>query len=387
MKKLIFVLIAAIGMNAHADAAADLATKIAADKDAYIRGYADTVYQRYTDAVTGAKNLDLQVQAFVVNPTDEGLQNLKKEWIAARPAYELTEVYRFYDGPIDGSNGPEGDINGWPLDEAYIDYVVGQPNVGIVNDAKDYPSLTPDVLLGLNALDGEKNLSTGWHAIEFLLWGQDLSSTGPGNRPYTDYVDGQGKNADRRREYLSSVSALLVQQLESVQVQWVNGDKNDYQASFVNDPTKFESILTGVIQLAGDELSGERMQVAYDSKLQEDEHSCFSDTTSYDLYNGYEGIRLVLTEQYNGVSFLDILRLKDAALADTIQARVDDLEAKFTAFKDLPIVFDQVIQNDTDRVLMKSIIDELKGYKDETDPTKDITGLSEYVTQASDELK
>ena len=33
--------------------------------------------------------------------------------------------------------------------------------------------------------DVETNVATGYHAIEFLLWGQDLNGTGPGagNRP------------------------------------------------------------------------------------------------------------------------------------------------------------------------------------------------------------
>lgn len=38
----------------------------------------------------------------------------------------------------------------------------------------------------LHMLDGvQANVATGYHAIEFLLWGQDLNGTNPGagNRP------------------------------------------------------------------------------------------------------------------------------------------------------------------------------------------------------------
>jgi hypothetical protein len=60
----------------------------------------------------------------------------------------------------------------------------------------------------LSARDGEENVAAGWHAIEFPLWGQDLSETSPGNRSFEDYVDGKRSNADRRRQYLKVVTSL-----------------------------------------------------------------------------------------------------------------------------------------------------------------------------------
>ena len=48
--------------------------------------------------------------------------------------YSPTEVFRFYGGPIDDDNGPEGLLNAWPLDEVFIDYVLGNPDAGIIND-------------------------------------------------------------------------------------------------------------------------------------------------------------------------------------------------------------------------------------------------------------
>ena len=68
--------------------------------------------------------------------------------------------------------------------------------------------------------DIEANVATGYHAIEFLLWGQDLNGTGPGagKRPATDYrrANCTGGNCDRRAAYLKAATDLLVSDLEEM---------------------------------------------------------------------------------------------------------------------------------------------------------------------------
>ena len=154
--------------------------------------YADIVYASYSDSVTTAQDLDTEILSFLNAPSQAGLTSAQDAWKASREPYLQTEVYRFYDGPIDNpETGVEGMLNAWPLDEAYIDYTVDDSSAGIIND----PSITidADTLMSLNEQGGEENIATGFHAIEFLLWGQDLSSDSAGTRPYTDFVtDGSG---------------------------------------------------------------------------------------------------------------------------------------------------------------------------------------------------
>ncbi|WCC43782.1 imelysin family protein [Tenacibaculum finnmarkense] len=58
-----------------------------------------------------------------------GLKLAKTDWLAARDIYGQTEVYRGSNGPIDSEGkeawviNNEGQMNAWPLDEGYIDYV------------------------------------------------------------------------------------------------------------------------------------------------------------------------------------------------------------------------------------------------------------------------
>ena len=179
-----------------------------------IAHYAAGVYSSYQASLAAAKQLDTAVDAFVSSPDAATLESAKSAWIAARTPYGLTEAFRFYGGPIDNEEtGPEGQINGWPLDEQYIDYTVDSPDSGIINNTADFPEITKEVLAEANEQGGEANLSTGWHAIEFLLWGQDLNGTGPGAgaRPASDYdlKSCSHGNCDRRAAYLRAATALL----------------------------------------------------------------------------------------------------------------------------------------------------------------------------------
>ncbi len=246
--------------------------------------------------------MDAAIDAFVADPTDETLEAAKQAWLAARDDYGLTEAFRFYGGPIDDEEtGPEGLINAWPLDEAYVDYVEGDDTAGIVNDPDSYPTIDAELITSLNEEGGEANISTGWHAIEFLLWGQDLSADGAGARPVADYTE--AANADRRLTYLTVTSDLLLEHLSGLVEAWAP-DAENYRAEFVaQEPDEaLVDIITGVGELTRGELAGERMNVAYEERSQEDEHSCFSDNTTTDLVANERGIEMVITGAYPGAA-------------------------------------------------------------------------------------
>ncbi|HRE03560.1 MAG TPA: imelysin family protein, partial [Ilumatobacteraceae bacterium] len=199
-------------------------------KDA-VATYASGVYASYSATLASATAMDVAIDAFVAAPSDATLTAAKNAWLAARNDYGSTEAFRFYGGPIDDEeDGPEGLINAWPLDEAYIDYVEGDAEAGIVNNPDDYPTIDADVLTEANEKDGETNISTGWHAIEFLLWGQDLNEDGPGDRPVEDYTT--NPNADRRGTYLAVASDLLLEHLQGLVDAWAP-DATNYRAEFL----------------------------------------------------------------------------------------------------------------------------------------------------------
>jgi putative iron-regulated protein len=329
-------------------------TAQAAAPEQVVKAYAERVYSDYSDSVTAAQKLMEAVEAFLADPTDANLDAAKTAWIDSRRVYSPTEAYRFYAGPIDSEEGPEGLINAWPLDEVYIDYVVGKPDAGIINNPKAYPVIDEDLLTSLNEKDGEKNISTGFHAIEFLLWGQDMNPNGPGRRPVKDYVIGVGKNAERRRAYLQTATALLIQHLDSVRNQWAPDAA--YRKGFEGAPAQdsLRKILTGAFRLAGDELAHERIFVAYDTQQQEDEHSCFSDTTHLDILYNFEGIKRVLTAADGPLSLIEA---RDSASAQALLAALATTEA---AVHSIPAPFDRAIYSPEGRAALLETVTQLE---------------------------
>jgi len=310
----------------------------AASPSTVVQRYADQAHADYTASLESALSLQDSIENFLNAPSPESLAQARAAWIEARKAYSPTEVYRFFEGPIDGVDGPEGFINAWPLDEAYIDYVEGSEGSGIINNLAAYPEITKELLVSLNESEGETNISTGFHAIEFLLWGQDLDENGPGNRPFTDYVPGIGKNAERRSAYLAAAAELLVEHLLFVAQGWK--PLGPYALSFTDPQGSNESlrkILLGAYRLAGDELAHERMFVAVEAQQQEDEQSCFSDTTHLDILYNFLGVKKVLTAQGGP---LDLIKGENAEAAEHLKERLRLAEL---AVRDVPAPFDQAI--------------------------------------------
>jgi putative iron-regulated protein len=363
---------AACGDDSGDDASTDT-TKAAAEYElqpeaaqAAVDTYADLVYKSYSDVVDGTAALNTAIDRLTDAPTEATLAAAKQAWLDARALYGPTEAFRFYDGPIDDpEDGPEGQINAWPLDEAYIDYVQGDAEAGIVNDVAGVPEITTDVLVAANEKDGETNISTGWHAIEFLLWGQDLSDDGPGNRPVTDYTT--APNAQRRATYLSLLGQLLLDDLTSVRDQWAP-DADNYRADFVADPDQaISDIFRSMGALSQGELAGERIGVAYDSKDQEDEHSCFSDNTTVDILGNAKGIRMVYTADHPGIdgpSLSDAVKAVAPELDAALLASLDDNVAKAEA---LEAPFDQLFLGDDDAPGRVELLALITGLQDQGD--------------------
>ena len=310
------------------------------DEREAVEHYAAGVEAAYQASLASATELDAAIDAFVADPTDETLEAAKQAWLTARDDYGLTEAFRFYGGPIDNEEtGPEGQINAWPLDEAYIDYVEGDEAAGVINDTATYPTIDAELITSLNEQGGEANISTGWHAIEFLLWGQDLSADGPGARPVTDYTE--APNADRRATYLVTASDQLLADLSSMVEAWAP-DADNYRATFVEQEPEesLAAIITGIGELTRGELAGERMNVAYSERSQEDEHSCFSDNTTSDLLANELGIRMVITGEYPGLEGPGLMALFEAADEDAAGALSESVDGAVGALEAIPAPFD-----------------------------------------------
>ena len=309
------------------------------DAKPQVDAYIDLGRVAYAASGDAAQTLEHTIQAFLDKPDETTLSAARVAWVKARPAYLMTEAFRFSDGPIEAL---EGQINAWPMNEAAIDYVKDNPKAGIINASTD--PLTIEAIVKANGADDEANVTTGWHAVEFLLWGQDLSNDGPGARPATDYVAGTPAN-DRRRLYLHLVAEQLEQDIKSVAAAWADVSKNGYAAklSALEPREVLGRMLNGMAILAGSELMSARMAVGLDSGDQEDEHSCFSDTTHQDFVYDLQGIKDIWTGDADGKSRVgldELVKSIDPATAATIDALLADAETKIAALGD---PWDQVL--------------------------------------------
>ena len=343
---------------------------VAGLKTAVVAHYAEIMAAEYADSVALARELQTRIDALVAQPSAETLAAARTAWIQCRTPYSQSEVARFYDGPIDGV---EGYINAWPIDENYLDYTVDMPDVGIINQTKAFPLITRDVLVGANEREGEKTVSTGFHAIEFLLWGQDLYADSPGRRPYTDYVagpTGPGRSAARRGLYLRLLAGLLVDQLQTVAAEWAPNNPHNYRARLLGLPpdAALTAILTGLGNLGSAELYGERLLVPYTTRSQENEESCFSDTTHLDLRNNELGFQNICQGRYQrndgtvlaGPGLVTLVEAVDPRAANALQKRVATAVAAVAA---IPPPFDQaMLGNDKTpgRVAIKQALDALQ---------------------------
>jgi putative iron-regulated protein len=334
--------------------AAVFALPAAADTDpkAVIATYADIALAGYEDALTTAKALDAAADALIAKPSADTLAAAREAWKAARIPYQQTEVYRFGNAIVDDW---EGRVNAWPLDEGLIDYVdpaygtesdentlytanvIAKPSIEINGQKVDASKITPEFLSGtLQEAGGiEANVATGYHAIEFLLWGQDLNGTGPGsgNRPYTDFdkANCTGGNCERRAEYLAAATDLLVADLEEMVGNW-GADGAARKGLVEGDPNAgVSAILTGMGSLSYGELAGERMKLGLLLHDPEEEHDCFSDNTYISHLYDAVGIRNVYHGSYTrvdgskveGPSVSDLVKETDAAIDAELSGKLD----------------------------------------------------------------
>ncbi|MDN3721097.1 imelysin family protein [Roseibium salinum] len=335
---------------------------LAATPAEVLKIYGDVAQAAYEDSLESAMTLKDAVDALVAEPTQANLEAARAAWIAARNPYQQTEAYRFGNAIVDDW---EGKVNAWPLDEGLIDYVdasygedseanvfytanvIANPSLEVGGETIDAGTITPALLADSlqEAGEVEANVATGYHAIEFLLWGQDLNGTdaGAGNRPATDFdpANCTGGNCERRIQYLQAATDLLISDLEEMAAAWARGGEARKELSAKGDAGGLATILTGMGSLSYGELAGERMKLGLMLHDPEEEHDCFSDNTHMSHYNDVVGIRNVYFGEYksplgndvSGPSLASLVEDKDPELAAEMKAKLDATLAAFEAMK------------------------------------------------------
>lgn len=413
--------LAAVGATAMLTAAVFvLPARAETDAKAVVKTYADIALAKYEDSLATAKALDAAVDAFLAKPSAETQQAAKDAWKAARIPYQQTEVYRFGNPVVDDW---EGKVNAWPLDEGLIDYVdasygtesdenalytanvIANKEIEIDGKKVDASNITPEFLSGtLQEAGGiEANVATGYHAIEFLLWGQDLHGTGPGagERSYTDYdlANCTNGNCDRRAQYLKSATDLLVSDLEEMVGDWKEGGAARKHLEDIDANAGLSTILTGMGSLSYGELAGERMKLGLLLHDPEEEHDCFSDNTHMSHLEDAVGIRAAYHADYKrpdgsevkGPSLSDMVKAVDPALDKELSDKLDTTVAKMEAIKaraDAGEAYDQQIAegNTEGNATVQAAIDALVDQTKSIERVVSVLKLDAIAFEGSDSL-
>lgn len=331
---------------------------------AVVATYANIAQAMYEDALKAAQDLNKAVGSFLAAPTEESLKKAREAWRAARVPYQQTEGFRFGNARVDEW---EGKVNAWPLDEGLIDYVdtssygeksdenplhranvIANKKIRIGRNQVDATKITKTLLSDkLQEAGGvEANVATGYHAIEFLLWGQDLNGdkAGAGARPATDYSLEKctHENCERRREYLSVATDLLVDDLAEMAQAWSakGAARKDVTAKKAGEG--LATILTGLGSLSYGELAGERMKLGLILHDPEEEHDCFSDNTHNSHYYDQVGMAAIYNGRYvrtdgsvvEGASLAAYAKDKAGEAAGKVDEAMKNATSKLGAIKE-----------------------------------------------------
>ncbi len=392
----------------------------AADTDKVLDIYADIAHAMYEDSLITAETLKSTVDALVAKPTHANLVRARAAWLAARVPYQQTEGYRFGNAIVDDW---EGKVNAWPLDEGLIDYVaasygnasddnpyftaniIANKSVKLGGKMIDVSVITPKLLSDtLHEIDEvEANVATGYHAIEFLLWGQDLNGTGAGagNRPHTDFDTKSctGGNCERRAQYLTAATDLLISDLKDIVAAWAIG--GGAREAVAKDASKgVATIINGLGSLSYGELAGERMKLGLMLHDPEESHDCFSDNTHNSHYYDQIGMIAIFQGRYirvdgalvQGPGLRNLIASKTPDVANAIERAMATTQARMQIMKDLAdsriMAYDQMLAegNIVGNNILQDVVDSLVAQAKALESAMVPLGLTGIEFEGSDSL-
>lgn len=184
------------------------------------------------DSITESNSLRIAIQSFLQSPTEDNLATAREQWLISHKTYAQLEMFISLGHSNPGLFGnllpTNFSIDAQPTSPGYLDYFDAYTNSGIVNDIA--VRLTAQTLRKQHGFSDPSEVSLGFHAIEYLLWGES------GKRLATDYIAVQELNDsqksaelriidlpnNRRRVLLNLLSVILTDDISKLKHQLEN---------------------------------------------------------------------------------------------------------------------------------------------------------------------
>ena len=392
---------------------------------AFLKSYLKLGTTIYHSSLESSKKLDDEITKFLSSPTQQKFAQLKETYRKARIHYQQSEVFRFANPEVDEL---EGRVNAWPVDESYLDYVAITKNIAknensqssantknthtdniiassIIKFAGSQVKINgydTSTLRSLHELAGdESKVVTGFHAIEFLLWGQDLNGFkfGAGNRQYTDYLpkNCSGGFCQQRRKLLQAVSNLLVSDLQQM-YQLFSSTDSELVKRYSKQPATqlLTNVFSGLGSLAYGELAGERIQLGLLLNDPEEEHDCFSDLTHLSHFQNLVGISKVIffNEDFNKPkkhSLYNLIKLYHNSQANNLFDAFNKAHQKMTTLyntAEKQMSYDMMLDkaNPTGKKILTDLVSSLIALSDQIKKSAEVLKLNQLTIEGSDSL-
>ena len=224
--------------------------KTTLDSQAFAAQVGIIAYTRLSNADQAAQILDSKLASFMHHPTPLNQAETQQAWRIAYDAFLTSLIFSYLplqDPPDWHKQGISyqdllSQLDSWPIEGGYIDYIQNYPFSGIVNDL----TLTIDEtsLRSQHGFTDRSNASLGFHALEFMLWGNEgqrtvydfypQENTAPipiNDAEHADYdvysdaltpnaLPSEPQNHNRRRQYTQLITELLLKDLHRIQRRW-----------------------------------------------------------------------------------------------------------------------------------------------------------------------
>ncbi|WP_250656624.1 imelysin family protein [Alkalimarinus coralli] len=285
----------------------------------------------FSSTCSTAEQLQRSIERFLSTPSQKGLTEAKQAWASAHQHYLATQLFRNINiqHPILDKSTTDPvqhsifiRIDQTPLLPGYLDQIEGYPKTGYV-----FSSLPIDrqTLNKEHQFADTAYVALGFHAIEFLLWGET-------NRPFTDFLalstelkSGMTDNPDtfklRRSKLLALTTNLLVEDLKQLCNEW-NIDGGYYATSLRKqlNSEQHSAISAAVEQsIANIQVEIAKIRQAKEEDKEIELHSAFANNNQLDTQRQIETLdTLIKSTPWKNASKQDEHAMKLTTLAATL---------------------------------------------------------------------
>jgi putative iron-regulated protein len=268
----------------------------------------------YSDVNTQAQDLLAKVQMLCSSRSQANFDAAKTSWITARKPFEMAEAFEY--GPLE-FNDLQKKLDFHPFSESEFDSLMASS----VPLTADYIATLPyDV--------------RGFHAIEYVLWGE-TAWNGGAVKTFADITP-------RECEYLVAVATDFALQAKNLYEAWApeHGNyvvhftnPNSSDSVYKNEKAALQEIMDGLVTRS-QELGDELLSGPYHSHDPRQQESLYSNNSNNDFSDITKGMQSVYTGSYgtsSGEGLSHLVSAKDPVLDASVRQQLTDCITKINA--------------------------------------------------------